>query len=71
MNEAKRTAPLSNLQLELLKIYSAGVPDKYLDDLRILIARYLFGMARAKADKIWDEKKYTDELLNELLQRHA
>ncbi|MBK9013360.1 MAG: hypothetical protein IPM82_04385 [Saprospiraceae bacterium] len=42
MNEAKRTAPLSNLQLELLKIYSAGVPDKYLDDLRILIARYLF-----------------------------
>mgnify|MGYP006990013758 CR=1 FL=1 len=70
MDSAKRTAPLSNLQLELLKLYSAGVPDKYLEDLKILIARFLFAKARAKADKIWDEKKYTDELLNELLKRH-
>lgn len=70
MNTAKRTAPLSNLQLELLKLYAAGVPDKYLEDLKILIARFLFAKARAKADKIWDEKKYTDELLTELLSRH-
>lgn len=70
MSVSKRTAPLSNLQLELLKLYSAGVPDQYLEDLKILIARFLFAKARAKADNIWDEKKYTDEILNELLQRH-
>ena len=71
MDSAKRTAPLSNLQLELLKLYATGVPDQYLEDLKILIARFLFAKARAKADKIWDEKKYTDELLNELLRRHV
>ncbi len=64
-------APLSNLQVELLKLYSAGVPDEHLEGLKILIARYLFAKARAKADKIWDEKKYTDEIINTLLKENA
>ncbi|HRF38282.1 MAG TPA: hypothetical protein PK198_05825 [Saprospiraceae bacterium] len=71
MSVEKRTAPLSNLQIELLKMYSAGVPDQYLEDLKILIARFLFAKARAKADQLWDEKKYTDELLHELLKRNG
>jgi hypothetical protein len=70
MSIVKRTAPLSNLQVELLKMYSAGVPDQYLEDLKILIARFLFAKARAKADQYWDEKEYTDELLDELLTKN-
>lgn len=70
MEVPKRTTPLSNMQLELLKLYSAGVPDKYLEDIKILIARFLFAKARARADKIWDEKKYNDELLTEILKRN-
>lgn len=66
-----RTAPLSNLQFELLKLYQAGVPDEYFEDLKILIARFLFAKARSRADKFWDEKKYTDDLLIEMLARHA
>ena len=50
-------APLSNMQLELLKLYSAGVPEEHLAGIRILIAKYLFAIARTKADKIWDEKQ--------------
>ena len=46
-------APLSNLQLELLKLYSVGLPEEHLEDLKILIAKFLFAKARAKADKIW------------------
>ncbi len=62
---------MSNMQFELLKLYSAGVPDAYLEDIKILVARFLFAKARAKADKLWDEKSYTDEtidgLVNEIL----
>jgi DNA-binding MltR family transcriptional regulator len=65
------TAPLSNLQIEFLKLYSAGVADEHLEDIKILIARFLFAKARAKADKIWDEKKYTDEIINDLIQQHG
>ena len=64
-------APLSNMQVELLKLYSAGVPDEHLVGIRILVAKYLFAIARAKADKIWDEKKYTDEIVNQLLKQHG
>jgi hypothetical protein len=70
MSVEKRTAPFSNLQIELLKMYSAGVPDQYLEDLKILIARFLFAKARAKADQLWDEKGYTDQLLNDLLTKN-
>ncbi len=69
MNANIRTAPFSNVQVELLKLYQTGVPDEYLEDLKILIARFLFTKARAKADKIWDAKGYTDEILNDLLKK--
>ena len=70
MTSDNRSAPLSNMQVELLKLYQAGVPDEYLNDLKILIARFLFENARAKADQHWDEKKYTDDLIIELLKTH-
>jgi hypothetical protein len=64
-------APLSNMQMELLKLYSSGINDEHLKDLKILIARFLFAKARAKADKIWDEKQYSDEIINALLKQNA
>lgn len=67
--EMQIQAPLSNLQMELLKLYSAGLSDQHLNDLKLLIAKFLFAKARAKADSIWDEKGYTDELLQELLAK--
>jgi hypothetical protein len=66
---AEAKAPLSNMQVELMKLYSTGVPDEYLDDIKILVARFLFAKARTKADQIWDEKGYTDTLINELIEK--
>lgn len=56
-------------KLELLQLYSAGLSDEHLHDLKVLIAKFLFAKARVKADQIWDEKKYTDELVRELLSK--
>ncbi len=55
--------PLSNIQVELLKLYSVGVPDEYLPDIKRMIAKYLFEKASDRADKIWDEKGYSEETL--------
>ena len=65
---AEAKAPLSNMQMELMKLYSTGVPDEYLNDIRILVAKFLFAKARAKADQIWDEKSYSDDLINSLIK---
>jgi hypothetical protein len=59
--------PLSNIQAELLKVFSADIPDKHLAELKNIIARFLLDQARDKADAVWDEKGYTDEKLQQLL----
>ncbi|MEZ5042165.1 MAG: hypothetical protein R2828_19870 [Saprospiraceae bacterium] len=69
MSDLKFQAPLSNLQLELLKLYGNGISDEYLDDLKLLIAKFLFAKARMKADKIWDEKEYTDQIVRDLINK--
>lgn len=61
--------PLSNLQMELLKLFAVNVPDKDLLVIKDMIARYLFEKARDEADRIWDERGYTDEKLQELLEK--
>lgn len=59
--------PLSNIQVELLKLFSADIPDMQLLELKKLIANFLLERARDKADTIWDDKNYSDEKLIKLL----
>lgn len=61
--------PLSNVQAELLKIFSADIPEIHLSELKNIMAKFLLDKARAKADAVWDEKGYTDEKLLEILNK--
>ena len=63
----EKKAPLSNIQLELLKLYSTGIPDEYLIELKGIIARFLFEKARKKADLIWEEKGYSEKTIQKWL----
>jgi hypothetical protein len=69
MNTLSVSPPLSNLQAELLKVFSADIPDKHLAELKGVIARFLLEKARDKADAAWDENGYTDEKLLEILNK--
>lgn len=66
MKEVK--APLSNIQLELLKLYSTGIPDEYLLELKGIIAKFLFEKARKQADQIWEEKGYNEQTIQNWLK---
>ena len=59
--------PLSNLQQEILKIYSHNLPDEQLLDVKRILAKYFLYKALDEADKIWDERGYTNELMDEWL----
>ena len=61
------TKPLSNIQYELLKLYSSGIPDESLYELKTLMANYFLMKARNEADNIWLEKQYTVEKIEELV----
>ena len=60
MKESTLNPPLSNVQLELLKLYSTGVPDQTLLELKKTMARFFLDRMRTSADTIWEEKRYSD-----------
>ena len=61
--------PLSNIQSELLKLFSTEIPEIHLFDLKKVMAKFLLDKARDRADTIWDEKGYSDEKLQQILDK--
>lgn len=59
--------PLSNLQVELLKLFAQNIAEQDLIQIKYLIAQYLAQKATELADKIWDEKQISPEMI---LNRH-
>jgi hypothetical protein len=61
--------PLSNVQTELLKVFSADIPETHLLELKNIMARFLLEKAQDSADKVWQEKGYSDEKLQDILSK--
>jgi hypothetical protein len=57
---------LTNLQVELLKVFAMQLPDEQLRELRSLIARFLMEKVNTRIDKISEERDY-DEIFYEKL----
>jgi len=55
------TLPLSNVQLELLKLYSTNLSDAELIELKDLLAKFYAEKAVKHADEVWDEKGLTND----------
>jgi len=68
MNQLK--FPLSNVQMELIKLYSTDLSNTDLLELKKVLAKFYAEKSIKAADKVWDEKGYTandmDRLLKEL-----
>lgn len=62
--------PLSNLQIELLKVFSRNVSDEDILEIRRLLTRYFADKAIEAANKVWDEKGWTDEDAERMLHTH-
>ncbi len=52
---------LSNVQIELLKLYSNNISDKYLFDIKLLMANYFAQKATEAMDVVWEEKGLTEQ----------
>lgn len=62
-------SPFTNLQMEMLKLFATNVSEEDLTVIRDMIARYLLERAMDDADRIWDERGYSDEKLQQLLDK--
>jgi signal-transduction protein with cAMP-binding, CBS, and nucleotidyltransferase domain len=59
--------PLSNIQEELLRLYSTGISDEQLSEVKDVIAKYFFQKAIDGATKVAEEKGYTQETFDSWL----
>ncbi len=59
--------PLSNLQVELLQLYSTGISDEHLLEIKELLSKFLFEKAVNRADEIWDKRGYDENTINKWL----
>jgi hypothetical protein len=59
---------LSNLQLELLKVFSRNISDEELLEVRRMLAKYFMQKAVKSADNVWSERGYSEELMKKWMQ---
>jgi len=59
--------PLSNVQLELLKLYSTNLSLKEMEELREQLANFYAQKSIRLANEEWDKKGYTNDDMNSIL----
>lgn len=61
---------ITNLQLELVKLFSYDLPDTQLKEIRKLLADYFAEKASDEMDKVWIEKNWTNKSIELLSKKH-
>lgn len=70
MEVNEKSTKLTNLQLELLKIFSVQMSEEQLLELKDLLSNYFLSKAREEVDRQWDEKGWTQETMKQWLNEH-
>ncbi len=63
------TQPLTNLQLEILELYSTDLTEDDLNELKIMLAKFYARRAIQEADRIWDERHLTQDDMEKWLHK--
>ena len=65
-----QTTHLSNLQIELLKLYANNISEKYIFEIRILLANYFAQKATEAMDKVWEQQNLTEQDMIDWTNEH-
>jgi len=61
---------LTNMQLELLKLFQYDLPDKQLAEIKNMLAKYFATSATIEMDKLWDENGWDNETIKDWTKEH-
>lgn len=59
---------LTNVQVELIKMFNRQVPDEQLIEIKNLLAKYFADVATREMDKLWVENDWSNETMEEWLK---
>jgi hypothetical protein len=63
--------PLNDAQMELMKLFSTGLSDRDLIELKKVIAKFYSDKAIKQANEIWDTKGLTNEDMDRWLNEKS
>lgn len=58
---ATKTKPMSNLQAELLKLFSNDLSETELFDIKLMLGNYFAKKATDAMDKEWEQQNLTEQ----------
>lgn len=56
---------LTNLQLELLKLFKYELPETQIKEIKTLLSKYFADKATDEMDKLWEENNWSDKTMDE------
>lgn len=62
--------PLNAAQVEILKMFSQGLTDEQLEELRTILVAFRFKLLDEHVDQMVEEKGYTQEEINQASWGH-
>ncbi|TDG37906.1 hypothetical protein EZJ43_02105 [Pedobacter changchengzhani] len=61
---------LTNVQLELLKLFQFNLPENQLRDIKEMLAKYFATAASNEMDKLWDENNWDENTIDSWKNEH-
>lgn len=61
---------ITNLQLEMMKIFSFQLDEKQLLEVKNILAKYFAEKATTEMNKLWNEKSWTNETMRQWSKEH-
>jgi len=61
---------LTNLQLELLKLFKYELPDNQIQEIKTLLSKYFADKATDEMDKLWEENSWSDKTMEDWKNEH-
>ena len=61
---------LTNLQLELLKLFKYELPENQIQEIKALLAKYFADKASDEMDKLWEENNWNDKTMDDWKEEH-
>jgi len=56
---------LTNVQIELLKLFQYNLPEKQLVEIKNMLAKYFADTATSEMDKLWEENNWNNDVMKD------
>ncbi|MGF7081587.1 hypothetical protein [Mucilaginibacter sp. UYCu711] len=61
---------LTNMQIELLKLFQYNLPESQLAEIKNILAKYFAKTATEEMDKLWDKNGWDDTTVEKWTNEH-